>query len=84
MTAITCLIAEDEPLLAETLAAELSSAWPALQVLGVAPNGVAAVEQALALRPTVLFLDIRMPGQSGLDAATALAEDWPEDAGPCP
>jgi DNA-binding LytR/AlgR family response regulator len=83
-TALTCLIAEDEPLLAETLAAELASAWPALQVLGVAPNGVAAVEQALALRPTVLFLDIRMPGQSGLDAATALAEDWPDDAGPLP
>ncbi len=84
MTAITCLIAEDEPLLAETLAAELASAWPALQVLGVAPNGVAAVDRALALRPTVLFLDIRMPGQSGLDAATALAEDWPDDAGPLP
>ena len=84
MTAITCLIAEDEPLLAETLAAELASAWPALQVLGVAPNGVAAVDQALAMRPTVLFLDIRMPGQSGLDAATALAEDWPDDAGPLP
>ena len=83
-TALTCLIAEDEPLLAEALAAELASAWPELRLLGIAPHGAAAVTQALAERPTVLFLDIRMPGMTGLEAATALAEDWPDDAGPLP
>ena len=41
-------------------------------------HGEAAVQQALALRPQILFLDIRMPGLSGLEAAHALAEDWPE------
>ena len=81
---LTCLIAEDEPLLAEVLSAELQAAWPELEVIGIAPHGAAAVEQALALRPTVVFLDIRMPGMSGLEAATALSEDWPDDAGPLP
>jgi DNA-binding LytR/AlgR family response regulator len=43
-------------------------------------DGASAVAQALALRPDVLFLDIRMPGQNGLDAAAQLAEEWPDDA----
>lgn len=73
----TALIAEDEPLLAHALQRELARAWPALQVLGVVGDGESAVAQALALRPDVLFLDIRMPGMSGLEAAAALAEDWP-------
>jgi len=73
----TALIAEDEPLLAQALQAELARAWPALQVLGVAGNGEAAVAQALAQRPDVLFFDIRMPGLDGLDAAAALADAWP-------
>jgi DNA-binding LytR/AlgR family response regulator len=75
----TALIAEDEPLLAAALQAELAQAWPALRVLGSVCDGNAAVQQALALKPDVLFLDIRMPGQNGLDAATELAEHWPDD-----
>jgi DNA-binding LytR/AlgR family response regulator len=43
-------------------------------------HGAAAVEAALRLRPDVLFLDIRMPGMTGLEAAQAIAEDWPDDA----
>jgi DNA-binding LytR/AlgR family response regulator len=74
----TALIAEDEPLLAEGLRAELARLWPELQILALAGDGLQAVEQALALQPTVCFLDIRMPGLSGLEAARALAEDWPE------
>jgi DNA-binding LytR/AlgR family response regulator len=74
----TALIAEDEPLLAEALRAELARLWPELQILALAGDGLQAVEQALALQPTVCFLDIRMPGLSGLEAARALAEDWPE------
>lgn len=73
----TALIAEDEPLLAAALRAELARAWPELRVLATVGDGAAAVAQAHALRPDVLFLDIRMPGQNGLDAAAELAEDWP-------
>ncbi|GAA0739978.1 LytTR family DNA-binding domain-containing protein [Ideonella azotifigens] len=74
---LTALIAEDEPLLAQALAAELARAWPALQLLPPAIDGDDAVERALADTPTLLFLDIRMPGRTGLEAAQAIVEDWP-------
>ena len=73
----TALIAEDEPLLAEHLRAELGRLWPRLRIVASVGDGASAVERALALRPQVLFLDIRMPGLSGLEAAQALAEEWP-------
>ena len=76
---ITALIAEDEPLLAQALQAELSRAWPQLQVVAVVGDGESAVTHALDLQPHVLFFDIRMPGQSGIDAAAQLADEWPED-----
>ena len=76
----TALIAEDEPLLAQALAADLARLWPGLQVLATVGDGLSASAQALALRPQVCFLDIRMPGATGLEAAQALAEDWPDDA----
>jgi DNA-binding LytR/AlgR family response regulator len=82
--AATALIAEDEPLLAADLQAVLGRLWPQLEVVARVGHGAAAVERALALRPAVLFLDIRMPGMSGLEAAQAIAEDWPDDAGPLP
>jgi DNA-binding LytR/AlgR family response regulator len=75
----TALIAEDEPLLAAHLRHELASAWPELEVLAVCGNGPLALERALALRPQVCFLDIRMPGMTGLEVAEALAEDWPQE-----
>jgi DNA-binding LytR/AlgR family response regulator len=74
----TALIAEDEPLLAQSLQAELARAWPQLQVLATVGDGASAVGQALLLKPDVLFFDIRMPGMSGLEAATELAEQWDE------
>jgi DNA-binding LytR/AlgR family response regulator len=81
MTAtIRALIAEDEPILAFTLTQTLQRLWPELQLCGVAENGIAAVQEALAQRPDVLFLDIKMPGKTGLEAAQELAEDWPDDA----
>lgn len=80
----TALIAEDEPLLAANLQAELAQQWPQLRVLANVAHGHAALEQALALRPDMLFLDISMPGMSGLDAACALADAWPDGAGPLP
>jgi DNA-binding LytR/AlgR family response regulator len=70
------LIAEDEEILAATLARSLERLWPELEIAAISPNGLDAVEQALALRPDILFLDIKMPGQSGLEAAEELAERW--------
>ena len=79
MNAPRCLIAEDEPLLAAGLQADLAALWPELVVAAQVGDGASAVAQALALRPQVCFLDIRMPGLSGLEAAQMLAEDWPDD-----
>lgn len=75
------LIAEDEPILAATLARILQKLWPELEIVATAANGVVAVEQALDLRPDVLFFDIRMPGQTGIEAAEELLERWD---GPAP
>jgi DNA-binding LytR/AlgR family response regulator len=75
----TALIAEDEPLLAQALQQELARAWPDLQVLEAVGDGESAVARALALQPDVLFFDIRMPGQSGIDAAAQLADEWAAD-----
>ncbi len=80
----TALIAEDEPLLAHALRAELARAWPELQLQESAVDGDDAVERALSGRPDVVFLDIRMPGRSGLEAAEAIVEEWPADAGALP
>jgi DNA-binding LytR/AlgR family response regulator len=77
--AATAVIAEDEDLLAQALKQELARAWPGLRVLAHAPDGDAAVDEALAHLPQLLFLDIRMPGRSGLEAAQAIVEDWPAD-----
>jgi DNA-binding LytR/AlgR family response regulator len=73
----TALIAEDEPLLAQALRSELARAWPELDVVASVGDGVSAVTQALQLLPDVLFFDIRLPGQDGLQAAAELADEWP-------
>lgn len=70
------LIAEDEELLAAKLVHCLRRLWPELEIAAISPDGVDAVEQALALRPDILFLDIKMPGLSGLEAAEELADRW--------
>lgn len=68
----TALIADDEPHLADGLRAQLARAWPELQVLATARNGLHAAEQLAALDPDVAFLDIRMPGLTGLQVAQGL------------
>ena len=68
----TALIADDEPHLARALATELARQWPELQLLHVARNGVEAAERIAALSPDVAFLDIRMPGLSGLEVAQGI------------
>ena len=80
----TALIAEDEPLLAAALKAELARAWPELQIVATVGDGLSAVAQTLALTPDVLFFDIQMPGMTGLDAAAELLDTWPLEAGSKP
>lgn len=69
LPAATALIADDEPLLREALVRLLANAWPQLQVVAQARNGREAVEQFEALQPAVCFLDVHMPGITGVDAA---------------
>ena len=69
------LIADDEPHLAAYLRARLEALWPQLEICAVVHDGVAAARQLAALRPDIAFLDIRMPGQTGLEVAQAL--DFP-------
>ncbi len=68
----TALIADDEPHLARALAAELARLWPDLQLLGVARNGVQAAELIATLKPDLAFLDIQMPGLTGLEVAQGI------------
>jgi DNA-binding LytR/AlgR family response regulator len=72
----TAVIAEDEPLLAAALQAELANLWPDLSIVAVAPNGTVALQELLTRAPDVAFLDIRMPAMSGIEVAQAMVEDW--------
>ena len=65
----TALIADDEPLLREVLRRQLAAAWPELQIVAEPSNGLEALEQCEALRPTIAFLDVHMPGMSGIEVA---------------
>ncbi|MEP7302266.1 MAG: LytTR family DNA-binding domain-containing protein [Caldimonas sp.] len=83
----TALIADDERLLREQLRARLAEVWPELEIAGEAKNGTEAVELVEQLRPDLVFLDIRMPGMNGIEAARAIAqlpfdEDDGDDAAP--
>ncbi len=65
----TALIADDEPMLIEELAALLAKAWPELSIVARARNGREAVTQFEMHRPDVCFLDVHMPGVTGVEAA---------------
>ncbi|RQH06650.1 LytR/AlgR family response regulator transcription factor [Paraburkholderia dinghuensis] len=69
----TAVIAEDEPLIAAALKRELAATWPALSIAATVDNGRDAIERIAALQPDVAFLDISMPGATGLDVARACA-----------
>jgi DNA-binding LytR/AlgR family response regulator len=66
---LRALVADDERLLREQLKSRLADVWPELVICGEAKDGQDAVNQAEALRPDVVFLDIRMPALTGLEAA---------------
>jgi DNA-binding LytR/AlgR family response regulator len=65
----TALIADDEPLLRDALARQLATAWPALRVVAHARNGRETIEIFETLQPQICFLDVHMPGLSGIEAA---------------
>ena len=73
MTAATALIADDEPLLRQRLATHLARVWPELQVVAEARNGREAVELFEQYEPQVVFLDVHMPGMTGVEAARCMA-----------
>src|SRR5215510_6284892 len=66
------LIAEDEAPLARDLAARLNKTWPELQIVAIAGNGLDAMERIEELKPDIVFLDINMPGMTGLQVAGQL------------
>jgi DNA-binding LytR/AlgR family response regulator len=72
MKPTTALVADDEPHLARALVAELQRLWPGLEVLHVARQGLEAAERIAALQPDVAFLDIQMPGLTGLEVAEGI------------
>ena len=73
MSAPRILIADDEPLLRADLREALAALWPEAQIVGEAADGIEAIRLAHADKPDVAFLDIRMPGLSGLEVARAFS-----------
>jgi DNA-binding LytR/AlgR family response regulator len=67
----TALIAEDEPVLRGELYDLLSRVWPELEIVAVAEDGLQAIHMLETHRPDILFLDIHMPGLTGLEVARA-------------
>ncbi|MDF3981695.1 LytR/AlgR family response regulator transcription factor [Luteibacter sahnii] len=74
---LKCIVAEDEALLSTALRRELAVAWPELAIVEVAEDGGAALEAIANHRPDVAFLDIRMPGLTGMEVAAAAADASP-------
>ena len=70
---IKALIADDEPLLRADLKQRLSRLWPELVICAESGDGIAALDAFERERPQIVFLDIRMPGKTGLEVAVALA-----------
>lgn len=70
----TAIIADDERLMRDLLRTRLSQVWPELQIVGEAKNGDEAVQLVAELKPDLTFLDIRMPGKTGMDAARDIGD----------
>jgi DNA-binding LytR/AlgR family response regulator len=74
----TAVIAEDELLFREALTALLATEWPELELVAVCEDGAEALDAIVAHKPQFAFLDIRMPGLTGLDIAATLADESPQ------
>ena len=77
MSAPTCVVAEDETLLREALVSALRAAWPELSIEAECADGGSALEAISETQPSVAFLDIRMPGLTGLEVAAAAVSASP-------
>ena len=75
----TAVLADDERLMREQLRARLLEVWPELELVAEAKNGLEAVQFVEQHRPDIVFLDIRMPGLTGVDAARQIAQLEPAD-----
>jgi DNA-binding LytR/AlgR family response regulator len=73
------VLADDERLMREQLRARLAEVWPELEIVAEARNGLEAVELVEQHRPDIVFLDIRMPGLTGVDAARQIAQLAPRE-----
>ncbi len=73
-TPVRCLIADDERLMREQLRSRLAEVWPELQIVAEAKNGMEAVQLTEEHHPDLVFLDIRMPGRTGIEAARDMAQ----------
>jgi DNA-binding LytR/AlgR family response regulator len=73
------VLADDERLMRDQLRARLAEVWPELEIVAEARNGIEAVERVEQHRPDVVFLDIRMPGLTGVDAARQIAQMAPRE-----
>jgi len=74
---LKCVVAEDETLLRDALVQLLGEVWPDLQIVAACDDGASALEAIAAHQPQIAFLDIRMPGLTGLEVAAAAAEASP-------
>lgn len=74
MKTITAMIVDDETPMRDHLRSKLKKIWPDLQIVAEAPNGIVAIEEAQQYQPDIIFLDIRMPGKNGIEAASQLAQ----------
>jgi len=72
MSAISAMIADDEPLLREQLSLHLKRLWPQLEIVAQARNGREAVELFDEFQPAVVFLDVHMPGMNGVEVARCI------------
>jgi DNA-binding LytR/AlgR family response regulator len=73
-TRVRAVLADDERLMREQLRSRLTEAWPDLDIVAEAKNGLEAVELVKQHKPDLVFLDIRMPGLTGVDAARQIAQ----------
>ena len=71
---LRALIADDERLMREQLRTRLAEVWPELHIVAEAKNGIEAVALTEQHRPDIVFLDIRMPGLTGVEAARQIAQ----------